>query len=225
MNFKAVALVILFLVYLWNQFLNLLKWRSAKNPIPKNVADVYDAETYKKWRAYNGEKSRLAVFEGTVSFIVDVLLVAFNVYAAFAGWFGQSPFAQMFAVLLLSALTAVFALPISYYDTMGIEEKYGSGKTLLFILITALVTGAFQMAFGMGGLLGASGVVFMFIVLSSFNSVKQGEIPITAILILVLYLGQEIINGVTAMDSISQITHIIGGVTGFIFGLTSGGKR
>ncbi len=107
----------------------------------------------------------------------------------------------------------------------GIEEKYGSGKTLLFILITALVTGAFQMAFGMGGLLGASGVVFMFIVLSSFTSVKQGEIPITAILILVLYLGQEIINGVTAMDSISQITHIIGGVTGFIFGLTSGGKR
>ena len=107
----------------------------------------------------------------------------------------------------------------------GIEERYGSGKTLLFILITALVTGAFHMAFGMGGLLGASGIVFMFIVLSSFTSVKQGEIPITAILILVLYLGQEIINGVTAMDSISQITHIIGGILGFIFGLTTGGRR
>ncbi len=103
----------------------------------------------------------------------------------------------------------------------GIEEKYGSGRMVTFILITALVTGAFHMIFGAGGLMGASGIVFMLIVLSSFTSVKQGEIPLTAILVLVLYLGQEIINGVTAIDSISQITHIIGGATGFIFGLTS----
>ena len=107
----------------------------------------------------------------------------------------------------------------------GIEEKYGSGKMLTFILVTALVTGAFHMFFGAGGLLGASGIVFMFIVLSSFTSVSQGEIPLTAILVLVLYLGQEVINGITAIDSISQITHIIGGITGFVFGLTVKGKR
>ncbi len=107
----------------------------------------------------------------------------------------------------------------------GIEEKYGSGKMVAFILITAGITGAFHMLFGMGGLLGASGIVFMLIVLSSFTSVRQGEIPLTAILVLILYLGQEIINGVTAIDSISQITHIIGGVTGFIFGLSFKGKH
>jgi membrane associated rhomboid family serine protease len=106
-----------------------------------------------------------------------------------------------------------------------IEEKYGSGKMVAFILITAGITGAFHMLFGMGGLLGASGIVFMLIVLSSFTSVRQGEIPLTAILVLILYLGQEIINGVTAIDSISQITHIIGGVTGFIFGLSFKGKH
>ncbi len=107
----------------------------------------------------------------------------------------------------------------------GIEEKYGSGRMVTFILATALVTGLFHMFLGAGGLLGASGIVFMLIVLSSFTSVKQGEIPLTAILVLALYLGQEIINGITAVDSISQITHIIGGVMGFIFGITSGGKR
>lgn len=129
MNFKAIALVILFLVYLWNQFLNLLRWRSAKNPIPKNVADVYDGETYKKWRAYNGEKSRLAVFEGTVSFLVDVLLVAFNVYAAFARLFPEGLWMHMLSVLLLSQIVSVFALPFSYYDTMVIEEKYGFNRS------------------------------------------------------------------------------------------------
>ena len=154
MNFKAIALVILFLVYLWNQFLNLLKWRSAKNPIPKNVADVYDAETYKKWRAYNGEKSRLALFEGTVSFIVDVLLVAFNVYAAFARLFPDGLWIQMLSVLLLSQIVSVFAIPFSYYNTMVIEEKYGFNrstkktfwldqvKTFLISLVVILIVGS-----------------------------------------------------------------------------------
>ncbi len=154
MNFKAIALVILFLVYLWNQFLNLLKWRSAKNPIPKNVADVYDAETYKKWRAYNGEKSRLALLEGTVSFIVDVLLVAFNVYAAFARLFPDGLWTQMLSVLLLSQIVSVFAIPFSYYNTMVIEEKYGFNrstkktfwldqvKTFLISLVVMLIVGS-----------------------------------------------------------------------------------
>lgn len=129
MNFKAVALVILFVVYLWNLFLNLLKARSAKNPIPANVSDVYDGETYQKWKAYNGEKSRLSIVESTVSFLVDICLLAFNLYAAFARLFSDNTVQQLFAVLLLSALTDVFLLPMRYYDTMRIEEKYGFNRT------------------------------------------------------------------------------------------------
>ena len=129
MDYKALFLVIFVLVFLYNLLLRVIGYRSAGNPIPPNVIDVYDPDTYRKWRAYHGEKSRLAIMELVVSFVVDGALLAFNVYAAFAGWFGQSPFAQMFAVLLLSALTAVFALPISYYDTMGIEEKYGFNRS------------------------------------------------------------------------------------------------
>ena len=129
MNFKAIALVILFVVYLWNLFLNLLKARSAKNPIPANVCDVYDGETYQKWKAYNGEKSRLSVVESTVSFLVEVCLLVFNLYAAFARLFSDNTVQQLFAVLLLSALTDVFLLPTRYYDTMRIEEKYGFNRT------------------------------------------------------------------------------------------------
>ena len=129
MNFKVIALVILFVVYLWNLFLNLLKARSAKNPIPANVADVYDGETYQKWKAYNGEKSRLSIVESTVSFLVDICLLAFNLYAAFARLFSDNTVQQLFAVLLLSALTDVFLLPMRYYDTMRIEEKYGFNRT------------------------------------------------------------------------------------------------
>jgi len=69
-------------------------------------------------------------------------------------------------------------------------------------------------------LLGASGVVFMMIVLSSFTETKRDGIPITLILVVIFYLGGEIVDGLFTADNISQLTHIIGGVLGLIFGFT-----
>ena len=129
MNYKILALVILSLVFLFNLFLKLLEFRSAKNPIPQNVVDVYDRDTYKKWRAYHAEKCRLGLFESAASFLVDMLAVGLNWYPAFAGLFPEGLFMQMLAVLLLSALLGLLSLPFSYYDTLVIEEKYGFNRS------------------------------------------------------------------------------------------------
>ena len=129
MDFKALALIILTVVYLYGTLLKLLQYRSAGRPIPPNVMDVYDVDTYKKWRSYNAEKTRLSMLESTVDFAANFVLMASNAYAAFAGLFAQTPFMQMFGVLLLSALTSILTLPFSYYNTMGIEEKYGFNRS------------------------------------------------------------------------------------------------
>lgn len=129
MNFKIIALVILFAVFLYQTLLRVVKRRSASNPIPENVADVYDRETYQKWRAYNGEKTRLSILSGAGEFIVSAALIGLNAYPAFARLFPDTPFMQMFAVLLLSGLSSVLELPFSYYDTMVIEEKYGFNRS------------------------------------------------------------------------------------------------
>ncbi|MBQ2062471.1 MAG: rhomboid family intramembrane serine protease [Oscillospiraceae bacterium] len=101
----------------------------------------------------------------------------------------------------------------------AVESRYGSRATLLFILITAVVTGVVQFVFFPdSALLGASGIVFMMIVLSSFTDMKKDGIPITMILVVVLYLGREIIDGLFVKDSVSQIAHIVGGVCGLVFG-------
>ncbi len=75
MNFKAVTIVILIVVYLYSLFLDVIRYRSAHNPVPKNVADVYDADTYLKWKAYHGEKVRWGIFSSAVSFLVDLVLI------------------------------------------------------------------------------------------------------------------------------------------------------
>lgn len=129
MDFKALALIIFTVIYLYQMTLAFIHMRSARNPVPVNVADVYDPETYRKWRAYHAEKSRLGIISSTASFIVEMVLLAFNVYAAFAGLFPQAdPFLQLFAVILLSSLASLVMIPFSWHGTMVIEEKYGFNK-------------------------------------------------------------------------------------------------
>lgn len=101
-----------------------------------------------------------------------------------------------------------------------LEEKYGSRNLLEMICITAFITGVINNIFFPDvRLLGASGIVFMFIILASAVSFKAGEIPITLILVFVIYVGQEIATGITSKDNISQLGHIIGGICGGLYGL------
>ncbi len=98
-----------------------------------------------------------------------------------------------------------------------LEEKYGSFSLLIMILITAFVTGVLNALIFSTGLLGASGVAFMMILLVSFTNIRNGEIPLTFILILILYLAKELISSVQA-NQISEFAHIVGGMCGSMFG-------
>ena len=96
-----------------------------------------------------------------------------------------------------------------------LEEKYGSSNILFVILATALATGIVNyIFFPHVQLLGASGVVFAFILLSPFTSVREGSIPITLVLVAALYIGGQVYSGVFADDNVSQLTHIVGGCVG-----------
>ncbi len=129
MSFKTAALVIVSAVYLYNLALFVLKASSSKNPVPQNVSDVYDPQTYGKWRAYHAEKSRLSIVTSSVSFVLDLLLLALNVYSSFASLFPENPTTQLFSVFLLSSLTSLPLIPFEYYDTMVIEQRYGFNRT------------------------------------------------------------------------------------------------
>lgn len=98
-----------------------------------------------------------------------------------------------------------------------LEEKYGSLDLLFMILVTALITAILQILFFENALLGASGIVFMMILLSSFTNTEQGSIPLTFILVAIIFLGREIV-GIFGEDNISQFAHIIGGICGAGFG-------
>lgn len=105
-----------------------------------------------------------------------------------------------------------------------LEKTYGSTRLFIMIVITALVTGALNALLFKSYLMGASGVVFMMILLSSFTNFTKGEIPLTFILVLILYMGVQLLN-VFKDDGISQFAHIIGGLCGSFFGFSRPEKR
>lgn len=100
-----------------------------------------------------------------------------------------------------------------------LEEKYGSLNMIYIILITAVISGlANVLLFPGTALLGASGVVFAFILLSSITSFEDGTIPLTFLLVALIYIGGQIIEGLTVDNNISNSTHIIGGIVGTFCG-------
>ena len=130
MSIKLGAMLLLLVIYAYKLFLSYIERKSFDNPIPKNVSDIYDGETYIKWKEYSKEKLRLELISGAVSFVVLEVLFATNAFARFAFLFGSNLYAAAFGVTLLSVLTdTVIGVFSSYYDTMVIEEKYGFNRS------------------------------------------------------------------------------------------------
>lgn len=106
-----------------------------------------------------------------------------------------------------------------------LEEKYGSKIILEMIVITAFITGLLNTILFDTALLGASGIVFMMILLSSFANAQMGRIPLTLVIVTIIFIGKEIVSGIMIQDNISQITHIIGGLCGGVFGYRRGSRK
>ena len=106
-----------------------------------------------------------------------------------------------------------------------LEEKYGGKNLLKMMAITALITAIINMIFFKTALLGASGIAFMLILLSSFANYQKGKIPLTLLLVALIYIGGEVVNGIISTDNISQLAHIVGGICGAFFGRIYAGAK
>ena len=167
-----------------------------------------------------------------VATIANMITAGGSNHLLFSTW-RSSPFSPLTYVRLF---THVFGHSgwghlvgnMAYILLLGpmLEEKYGSVRLALVMALTAVVTGLINnLLFGNTALCGASGIVFAFILLTSFTSFKDGEIPLTFILVAVIYLGQQIVDGITVRDNISNLSHILGGVVGGAAGYIMNRKR
>lgn len=142
MNWKLLVLLLVLAGHGYRLLLELVHYRSANNPTPANVADVYDAETYQRWKRYSAEKSRLSILTTVVSLILTVALLCLNAHAAVAGLFGSNVYVQLIAVLVFQALVETVAnVGLNWVDTMVIEQKYGFNRSTVRTFVTDQLRG------------------------------------------------------------------------------------
>ena len=98
-----------------------------------------------------------------------------------------------------------------------VENHYGTRKLILMVIITAILTSVIHVLFWDHNIIGASGIVFMLIILSALIPSRGKEIPLTFVLIIILYIGKEIL-GSFSHDNISHFAHISGGILGALLG-------
>lgn len=102
-----------------------------------------------------------------------------------------------------------------------LEEKYSSRFLFFSLALTSIAIGVIHTLLFDDGIIGASGLVFFAIMLVSMTNFKKGEIPMSLILVALLYLGKEV-AGLFEEDQVSQFGHILGGVCGTLVGYWMG---
>ncbi len=161
------------------------------------------------------------------SLLCVIVLVLTNYLNVMQDWFTLPPtwgsglkfYFSLFGQTLGHANLEHLIGNLSFILLLGpiVEKKFGSKLLLIMMLVTALATSIINIIFFNTGLLGASGIVFMLIILTSLLDIKNGEIPLTFILVSIIFIGKEIL-GTFNNDNISHTAHIIGGAIGAVFG-------
>ena len=144
MDLKILVLAFVVLTTIYSILLNVIRYRSANNPTPESVSDIYDSETYEKWKKYSAEHCRVDIASSAISSIVSLSLLATNAFSAFASLFPSGIFMQLLAVIILEvAVSVVVSVVFDYIKIMKIEQKYGfnrsSMKTFIFDEIRGLI--------------------------------------------------------------------------------------
>lgn len=100
----------------------------------------------------------------------------------------------------------------------ALEEKYGFITLGLLIIVTAVSTSLLNSVFFHESIIGASGIAFMLIILSTFANSRPDAIPLTFVLVIIFFFTKEIVQVAAVHNDVSHFTHIFGGVCGGISG-------
>ena len=242
MNFRLLAIALVVISTIYQTVLSILKYRSANNPTPENLTDVYDADTYARWKKYSAEHSRLDIFSGLIASGVLLALLCTNAYATFATLFPENAFMQLFAVIILDlAVSNVISIIFSYVNTMKIEEKYGFNRSTVktfvkdkirgiiieLIISLGLVSALWALHVNMGDwiILLFAAVLFAFTMLVSFlypifsrlgntfTPLEDGELK-TKLMELLTKHGYKV-KAIEVMDASRRTTKLNAYFTGF----------
>jgi len=130
---SSLILCLLTSMFILDLTVSLLNYAQRKLPLPENVKDIYDEESYKKWLSYTMEKLRLEVIHKTLSVLVMLSLLGFGVFGILErftlGLVSNTILQTLLFLGIFLGAQMIIDLPFELIDTFKIEAKYGFNKT------------------------------------------------------------------------------------------------
>lgn len=174
-----------------------------------------------RWKlTFNAPFTLLFVFIAFVFVLANAITVgSVNYYCSLRPGWAFLDFHRYITYIFCHANWAHFTSNMLALLMLGplLEEKYGAKMLMVMTLFTAIATGLLNNILFMQNIVGASGIVFMFIILSSLVNMRRKEIPLTFILVSLVFIGNEILSSFK-VDGVSQFGHIVGGLCGGALG-------
>jgi len=116
---------------LFSFFLEYLNFKNRNAPLPDNVKNVYDEETYVKRSAYEMENRVLRIISGLCGLVITLVVLGFNLHSAF--FYHLNIENVYLRVYFMFVMVALISLPLDIIfgaiSTFRIEAKYGFNKS------------------------------------------------------------------------------------------------
>jgi len=128
---KLMVIGIYLLMELFDYFLVFLNYKNRNAPLPDNVKDVYDEETYAKQKAYEMDNLRLSIVSGLLGLAVTLVVLGFDLHSAFFYMLGiESVYLRVYFMFIMVALISLpLGIIFGAIKTFKIEAKYGFNKS------------------------------------------------------------------------------------------------
>jgi len=126
---------------LFGFFLEYLNFKNRNAPLPDNVKDVYDDETYTKHKAYEMDNLKLRIISGLCGLVISLAVLSFNLHSRF--FYHLNIESVYLRVYFMFAMVALISLPLgilfSAISTFKIEAKYGFNKSTVGTFIGDII--------------------------------------------------------------------------------------
>jgi STE24 endopeptidase len=131
----SLTIAVITAVFALDLTLSMLNYKHRDQPIPANVADVYDEAGYQKWLDYTMETYRLSILVKLLNTTVLLLFLFLGVFPALAriaeGYMADQIFQTLLFMGFYFLISYLLNIGFDWYRTFNIEERYGFNQSTI----------------------------------------------------------------------------------------------
>ena len=146
-NWLFIFIFLIVFNFIFSSILEYINDKNWNDKIPESLNGFYDKKRYLKAKDYKNARGKVSLISSSLSVILTLLILLSGFYGFISDYiyekYPSSFLHSGFFFLFFYLINLLVSIPISYYSTFVIEEKFGFNKTSRKTFILDLIKGLF----------------------------------------------------------------------------------